>query len=473
MIQKKHKNKNKNLYSHIERQLVGDIYTSKEVMENLEVLCDQFGSRFAGTPEERKAADFIAEAFSRYGLKNAKLESYSYAGWSRGQAKLEILQPLQKLLNCISLPYCPAQDITADLVSAGHGSPAEYERLDLSGQLSGCIVMANSASPHNLGRWVHRKEKYERAVIGGAKAFIFVSEHPGVGPETGSLQNDRPAPIPGISICKEDGAFLQRLMERNGRLRLRICTTDINEPRTSWNVVADLPGMEHPSQMVILGCHYDGHDISQGAVDPASGMVVVMEAARVLSQYASRQLKRTVRFIGYGTEEIGLIGSYRYVEKHADELDKVRFVLNLDAAGGSSRKGVALHRWLKLEPFFRQCAKEMASEMPIGQRIHSYSDHFPFFLKGLPTGEMGDPEAAPSGRGFGHTAYDTLDKVLLANLREASSIAARLALRIANADNFPVKRRSAKAVRKILDTDPNLEGYRVSRELAKGIQKVP
>ena len=99
--------------------------------------------------------------------------------------------------------------------------------------------------------------------------------------------------------------------------------------------------------------------------------------------------------------------------------------------------------------------------------VHSYSDHFPFLLKGVPTGHMGDPEAAPEGRGFGHTAYDTLDKVELENLRKGSAVAARLALRIANAEVFPARRRSAEAVQEILDTDPGLEGYRVSLELAK------
>ena len=48
----------------LERQMVGDIYASREVMDNLIVLCDDFGPRFAGTPEERKAADFIAETFT-------------------------------------------------------------------------------------------------------------------------------------------------------------------------------------------------------------------------------------------------------------------------------------------------------------------------------------------------------------------------------------------------------------------------
>ena len=48
---------------------------------------------------------------------------------------------------------------------------------------------------------------------------------------------------------------------------------------------------KNPMSTVILGCHYDGHDISQGAVDPASGMVLVIEAARILRLYACEQLK--------------------------------------------------------------------------------------------------------------------------------------------------------------------------------------
>jgi Zn-dependent M28 family amino/carboxypeptidase len=459
-----------NPYLHIDRLIVGDIYTSREVMDNLIVLCDEFGARFAGTPEERKAAEFIAETFTRYGCQNVRLESYTYAGWSRGLATLEIVEPIQKPLHCISLPYCPANEVTAELVSAGYGSPAEYEKL--GDRMQGRIVMADSASPHNLGRWVHRKEKFERAVLGGASAFIFVSESPGVGPETGSLQNDKPAPIPGISVCYEDGLFLKRLMERNGRVALKLRTTDVNEPRTSWNVVADLPGSEHPEQMVILGCHYDGHDISQGAVDPASGMVVVMEAARVLAQHGRDALKRTVRFIGYGTEEIGLIGSRRYVEAHESELDNVRFVLNLDAAGGGSRKGLTLHHCSEAEDFFKQAAKEMAAEMPVGHKMHAYSDHYPFFVKGVPCASMGDPESPPKGRGFGHTAYDTLDKVELVKLREASAVAARVALRVANADDFPAKRRSAEEVEQIIATDPDLEGVRVARELAERMGQV-
>ena len=455
----------KNPYLETDRRMVGDIYTSTEVMDNLTVLCDDFGARFAGTPQERQAAEFIVETFRRYGLENARLEEYPYAGWSRGRATLEVVEPVQKEIPCISLPYCPAGDITVELISVGCGSPGEYE--ELGDKIKRRAVIADSSSPPDLGRWVHRKEKFERCVLGEASAFIFVSQHPGVGPETGSLQNDRPAPIPGISVCLEDGKFLKRLMDRKGTVRLRLRTTDVNEPRVSWNAVADLPGGETADEMVLLGCHYDGHDISQGAVDPASGMTIVMEVARVLGLYGRGLLKRTVRFVGFGTEEIGLTGAKQYIVAHEEELDRARFMFNLDAAGSGSRKGVVLHNLPELEPFFKQAAGELGDEVPIGQKVHPYSDHFPFLLQGVASAHMGDPEAGPSGRGFGHTAYDTLDKVKLEDLRRGSSVGARLMLRVGAAADFPGQRRSAEVVREIAENDPGLEGYRVSLELAK------
>ena len=77
----------------------------------------------------------------------------------------------------------------------------------------------------------------------------------------------------------------------------------------------------------------------------------------MLSAYAADSLKCTVRFIAFGTEEIGLTGAFRYVDAHAAELDNIRFMLNMDAAGGSSRKGIVLHHWDALGAFFNTGAR--------------------------------------------------------------------------------------------------------------------
>src|SRR5262249_23659400 len=78
-------------------------------------------------------------------------------------------------------------------------------------------------------------------------------------------------------------AYLLRLAERGGPVVLRLQTTDRSAPATSWSVVGELPGDTAGSDWGLLGSHYDGHDISPGAEDPASGAVAVLEAARALA----------------------------------------------------------------------------------------------------------------------------------------------------------------------------------------------
>jgi hypothetical protein len=114
-------------------------------------------------------------------------------------------------------------------------------------------------------------------------------------------------------------------------------------------IIGDLPGQRHPEQIVMLGSHYDGHDISQGAGDPASGAVSVLEAARVLATYAPAPAC-TVRFVLWGVEEIGLLGSREYVKTHEIELSDIRFYLNVDSAGTrSNTRDIVLNEWAELE----------------------------------------------------------------------------------------------------------------------------
>lgn len=440
---------NDNPYLSIDRQMVGDIYTSPEVMDNLTILCDDFGSRFGGTEGERQAAEFMKAKLEAYGLQNVHLEPVEYLGWRRGEVTLEILSPLQMTLPCITLPHAPAADLEASIVDVGDGSEADFERL--GDALKGKIAMVTSRTqPRGMNRWVHRNEKYGRSFMAGAAGFIFVNHYPGYGPATGGVGDGDEGPIPAISLALEDGAFLARLLRRKGEVRIRLHSTDAFEQMVSWNVIADLPGTAQNPEIVMLGCHYDGHDISQGAEDPASGTVAVMEAARVLAQYAGPR-KNTIRFALWGIEEIGLIGSTAYVAQHSEELDRIRFYFNMDGAGHGKRKDVVLNEWPDLEPVFEEWQKSMALDFSVGESVSAHSDHYPFLMAGVPTGGMEMVEHDLSGRGYGHTRYDTLDKVGERGLREAAAMAARLAIRIADAAEWPAARRDQEAVAALFD----------------------
>jgi len=440
-----------NPYLELDRLMLGDIYTSSEAMDNLTVLCDDFGSRSPGTPEELGAAEFLRATLAKYGCADARLEPYDYHAWERGEAALSVESPFARRIETISLPYCPPCDLTAPLVLLDDGGPASFE--SRAAEIAGGIVAVSGKPPEGLGRTVHRTEMYQRAALAGAAAFVFVGMYEGRGPETGSLEDDREGLIPGVSIGYEDAEFLRRQTRRHGALSVRIRVEARTYPATSWNVVADLPGKR--SEMVLVGCHYDGHDIAQGAHDPASGVASVLETARVLCAYASGKMDCAVRFILFGTEEIGLTGAKRYVSAHMDELDAVRFLLNCDAAGGPGEKGIEINAWKALDPVFQGFGEQMG-ELAIGQKTHGFSDHFPFFLEGIPTGYIGNPRGVFTGRGWGHTRYDTLDKVRLDDLRRASALIARATLRIADAAEWLVVRRSREEVQELIQAETNL-----------------
>ena len=251
------------------------------------------------------------------------------------------------------------------------------------------------------------------------------------------------------------------------------------ELRPLMNIVAQRRGTSsenfaaktHPEEVIIIGCHYDGHDITQGANDPLSGMVVVTEMARVLSAYARDGLARTVRFIAWSNEEVGLFGAYHDAQGLGDNPAHVRFAWNLDSAGNpGGRKGIQLHRWPDFEPFIENAAEEMGQDISVGQGISCYSDHYPYFLKGIPTGSMATV-GRPPGRGFGHTAFDTVDKTDTMSIREAAALGARLVLRQLNAESLPLQLREGDEVERLLKEDSGLEQHRLREAVYEKLGK--
>lgn len=112
------------------------------------------------------------------------------------------------------------------------------------------------------------------------------------------------------------------------------------------NVVAMIPGSDPAlrGQWVILGAHFDhlgrsvvgaadpqaGEAIRNGADDNASGTATVLELARMLRR---RPLRRSVMFVHFSGEELGLLGSQHFVGNPPVPLDSVQAMLNFDMVG--------------------------------------------------------------------------------------------------------------------------------------------
>ncbi len=101
-----------------------------------------------------------------------------------------------------------------------------------------------------------------------------------------------------------------------------------------FDVIATIPGSEAPDEWVMAGNHHDAW--VNGADDPVSGAVALLETARSLAtlQKQGWKPKRTIKIAFWDGEEFGLLGSTEWAEKHQDELkQKGVAYLNSDSTG--------------------------------------------------------------------------------------------------------------------------------------------
>ncbi len=446
-------------YPDIDRRILGEAYGSAETLENVTTLCDDYDSRWPGSGDDKASCEYMAGRLEAYGLEDVHLEKFTIPGWIRGPSTITVLEPRRKEIPCIGLPMTAGGVVEAELVDIGDGAVDVYEKR--KSEIEGKIVLVNSAQPPTMARYLHRSERYQRSVLAGAAGWIFMTHYPAYGPPTGGISPI----IPGVGVSYEDGTYLTRVLRRKGRVKLRLDVSCKNLQVDTWNVVADLPG-ETKGETVVYGAHYEGHDIAVGALDDATGAAVVMEIARILAK--EKRMRRGMRFILFGAEEIGLYGSRAYVHDHPGEVEATRFMMNFDAAGRYGKQGFNLHGWPQLEPFFREITAAIGPDVPLWQGVSPYSDHWPFFLRGVPTAGMGDPEENKrlGGRGFGHTRYDTVDKVNLRAMRECAANAAIAAVRIANADDWPVTLRPQEEVEAYVQA----QGFKETVELGEKLK---
>lgn len=110
----------------------------------------------------------------------------------------------------------------------------------------------------------------------------------------------------------------------------------INYDQWQYNVTATLQGTDKPDSLCVIGAHYDNilnsgdpFTIVPGANDNASGVAGVLEIARVIA-LNNYQPKSTIKFVAFGAEELGLLGSKAFATDPQGYFSKIRFMVNFD-----------------------------------------------------------------------------------------------------------------------------------------------
>jgi len=238
----------------------------------------------------------------------------------------------------------------------------------------------------------------------------------------------------------------------------------------AYDVIARLPGAEHPDEWIIRGNHHDAW--VNGAADPLSGQVALLEEAHAVSALVKSgwRPKRTIIYTAWDGEEPGLLGSTEWAETHAAELrEKAVLYVNSDSnsrgflrAGGShtlevlmgqvARDVVDPERHLSVAARLR--AAELVDGTPESRReakggelrigaLGSGSDYTPF-LQHLGIASLDLGYGGEGHYGQYHSIYDSydhymrfMDPTMQYGITLAQT-AGRVVLRVASADVLPL-----------------------------------
>jgi hypothetical protein len=385
-----------------------------------------FAGRRSGTAGGTAAEAWIASQFGAFGLRpggpdGTFFQSFPVVGYEPKKASLEILDgPFGRLPlvdgDDFTLFLTPAAGKgTAEAVFVGYGIDAQAKgRNDYAGcDLKGKIAIIIRGKPEDGKDWeteFRRTHTFPAACGHGAVAVLYYQGRDAVAGAALMPEAYRPD-IPGgyIServtrlLLRETGWTLEEVQEKlkegpfplpSGK-RLRFETT-IKGPAqaTGRNVLGMIRGTDPrlDGEIVIFGAHHDHIGIDgrgllyPGANDNASGASVVIEAARAAAA-SGWQPRRTVYFVTFGGEELGLLGSRQMVATPPFALDRVVTMLNLDMAGhGDGGFGVAGGTRIGAPYFAWRAGLDSASTALLqeGQLHGEGSDYFPFEEKGVP-----------------------------------------------------------------------------------------
>ena len=224
-----------------------------------------------------------------------------------------------------TMSYSGSGDNTAR-VSIPSGDNRGCTAADFAGFPAGNIALIMRGTPAGQPPCTFRI-KATNAVAAGASAVIVYNNIPGL--LNGTLAEPR-FTHSVIGITQELGQQLTALVP--GGLTVHIKTETAAENRTTSNIIAETPGGD-PHNVVVVGAHLDSVSRGPGINDNGSGSGTILEVAEIYAAQ-DRTPRNKLRFIWFGAEEHGLIGSNRYVASLSQgQRDDIMAMLNFDMIG--------------------------------------------------------------------------------------------------------------------------------------------
>ena len=335
------------------------------------------------------------------------------------------------------LGFSSSGTVSGQVVFVGYGINAkslnynDYADVDVGGKIALALRFEpqedNAESPFNGRRPSHHSDMRRKAMAAreaGAAALILVApardaDEPDTLP---ILRLDGPISDAGLPVVQVTRAVAERWLGGDGlvleEIRAAIdkdlqpqskllsttveLTTDLKTTTaTAENLIGLLPGKGPlAAETVVIGAHYDhlGHggrgsrapdsaDIHNGADDNASGVAAMLCSAEAIAANLKSDDHRTIAFMGFSAEEVGLGGSAWYVEHPVQPIESIAAMMNLDMVGrvrDNKLSALGSDTAPEWEPILSKAGAEAGLTMTLGGDGYGPSDHMSFYKKGIP-----------------------------------------------------------------------------------------
>jgi hypothetical protein len=252
-----------------------------------------YGIRTSGQTSELKTIGYLTSKFSEYGLI-ATIDTFNYKSFKYDSATLFIDNQRIDFSPLFINPYLEEVNIESEIFILN--TPLE----DLNEDLSNKIVLVPSSYLF-----------FDLFKI-NAKAIVMVQD-----------------------------SVYRKLKTHNINSKISLKLYGSIEEHKSYNVIGNLNSITGSAKEILISAHWDSK-VGPGADDNASGISVMLELAKYFKQTDS--LPYNLKFLAFGAEEAGMLGSQAYLNKHLDEFENCALNLNLDAIGGNREITIEVHK---------------------------------------------------------------------------------------------------------------------------------
>ena len=437
-------------------------------------ITDVAGPRLTNSPGWHRAADWITQRLTTWGLSGAEKEpwgQYGY-GWEPVKTTLAMRTPYYSPMIAYAVPWTGSTNgpVSASVYIVKHVDSvwiaahlaemkgkillitpqdtldkphfnADAERYSDSALANiGDMYMLNKAQLKMMIPYFVRQLNAAKMLQGaGALAALGTTEGRDgtvfVQSFIGYRKKDQPL-LPELNVSKEDFMRVYRLAEdgHDVKLELQSETKLYDQDQQGHTVVAEIPGTDPKlkAEVVMLGGHLDSWTAATGATDNGAGSIVALEAIRILKTLGIKP-KRTIRIALWDGEEEALLGSFGYVKKHfgdpADmklkpEAGKVSVYFNLDNGSGKIR-GIFAQGNEQAAAIFKQWFTPFGDLGASTVSLHNTgsTDHLSFDAVGIPGFQFIQDPLDYETRTH-HSNQDNYDHLVMADLRQAAVIEA-------------------------------------------------